>query len=228
MNCVVLGSRSDLIKGMMPMLSQDYKVSGWSRKEHAPPSIKWDLCIMAIGKVSPVGLWYDNYMPEWEKCIQSNLILPFELLQLIWPNRNPDATVIWFTGSNPNLRMAGYSAYHAAKQGVNALVEQLDFESDTKVIAFNPGFHRTKIHDATVKAQWQNERLERPQAVTIDQTYAAMKWCVEQDKSVVGGRNICVSDIVSRDYTDSLVAALKQDRELFKLRRREMGFQGLG
>lgn len=215
--CIVFGINSDLIQGLLPSLKNDYEVFGWHRDSDLP-EVGWDLVIIALGKVSPVGFWWENDMMEWDQCLQSNLVIPFELLQMVWNNRKPEATVLWFTGSNPQRIMSGYSAYNASKMAVNKLVEQMDFETpDCRFIAFGPGYHATKIHKPTYEAQWLNDRLASPQTVTIEQTYKALTWCVE-NRDLCGGRNVCVSDVPFEELHENM----------FKLRRKEPLFQGLG
>jgi hypothetical protein len=103
------------------------------------------------------------------------------------------------------------------------LVEQLDHESpDCKFVAFGPGYAKTKIHEATLKANWPNERIARgDDGNSMEAIYKTMMWCVAQDKDVVGGRNICVSDIMERDYHDFLVKHLTAHQDVYKLRRKE-------
>ena len=179
------------------MLEEDgYELYKWhtGMKIDAGP---WDLCVITIGKVMPVGLWHDVLVPHWQECIFSNLTRPFQLLRQIWPQHNPNATVIWFAGSNPQKIMDGYSAYNTSKMAVLKLVEQLDEESkpDCRMIAFGPGYAKTKIHDATLKARWPNERIARgDDGNSMEDIYSAMMWCVA-NRDLAGGRNICVSDI---------------------------------
>lgn len=228
---IVIGSNSDIMKALTPMLEADgYEVTGW----HTGQKVvwpRWDLAIIALGKVAPVGLWHDVNVVHWYECIYSNLTAPFEKLRSIWSKRNlVDSTVIWFAGSNPQKIMAGYSAYNTSKMAVLKLIEHLDAETpNCKFVALGPGYVKTKIHEATLKAKWPNERIERGDEASMEDIYKTMMWCISQPKEVVGGRNICVSDISKRTYTDSLVSALENDQETFKLRRRELRtFDGLG
>jgi NAD(P)-dependent dehydrogenase (short-subunit alcohol dehydrogenase family) len=134
----------------------------------------------------------------------------------VWSKRRPKATVIWFAGSNPQKIMDGYSAYNTSKMAVLKLVEQLDHETpDCKFVAFGPGYAKTKIHDATLKANWPNERIARgDDGNSMEDIYKAMMWCVRQEKEVVGGRNICVSDLATAGH-------LRSWPNLYKLRRNE-------
>lgn len=197
MNCILLGSNSDIAKAIKPMLEADgYTVHGWAREQELP-SVVWDLLIITIGKVAPVGLWHEQGHEKWDECVRSNLLLPLKLLRRLWNLRKPNATVIWFAGSNPQKIMDGYSAYNASKMAVLKLIEQLDHETpDCKFVAFGPGYAKTKIHEATLKANWPNERIATgDDGNSMGDIYKAMKWCIDQPKKIVGGRNICVSDL---------------------------------
>lgn len=196
MNAIILGDRSDIAQAIKPMLERDgYTVEGWHRDQDLPIST-WDLCIITIGQVAPVGMWWDQGN-EWERCVRSNLFVPLHLLKRIWYRRNHDATVIWFAGSNPQKIMDGYSAYNTSKMAVLKLVEQLDHETpDCKFVAFGPGYAKTKIHAATLEANWPNERIARgDDGNSMEDIYKAMKFCIDAPKAFLGGRNICVSDV---------------------------------
>lgn len=222
LNCVLLGSNSDIAKAITPMLESDgYSIRKWSRGTKLRPEGNWDLCIITLGMVKPVGLWHDVDVEHWKETIYSNLTLPFELLRKIWPEHNPGSTVIWFSGSNPNAIMSGYSAYNTSKMAVLKLIEQLDAEtSDCKFVALGPGVTDTKIHKATIEEQWPNPRLERAwkdgSFTPMENIYKTLRWCLEQSKEVIGGRNICVSDLPLM-WPESL----KDSTNMFKLRRVE-------
>lgn len=199
MNAIILGSNSDLAKAITPSLEKDYLVTGWKRGPW-PERSPWDVLIITIGSVSPVGLWHDVDQVQWAECLYSNLTLPLQLLRRLWGARNPNATVIWFTGSNPQRIMDGYSAYNVSKMAVNKLVEQLDQESpDCKFVAFGPGYHDTKIHKATKDFGWKNDVIERGAKHGHEEVWRALEWIIQQPKETVGGRNICVSDLVEVD-----------------------------
>ncbi|HEX7953962.1 MAG TPA: SDR family NAD(P)-dependent oxidoreductase, partial [Burkholderiales bacterium] len=194
-NALVLGSNSDIMQAVTPMMQADgWTVEGWKRDQDLPLLV-WDVCIIAIGQVAPVGLWHD-LGNDWERCVRSNLFVPLHLLKRVWYRRRKTAsTVIWFAGSNPQKIMPGYSAYNAAKMAVIKLVEQMDAETpDCRFIAFGPGYVKTKIHRATLEANWPNERIARgDDGHSMEAVSEAMKWCIEH-REEAGGRNICVSD----------------------------------
>lgn len=197
--CLVLGRNSDIYRGIRPMLESDgWRLVELGRGDSARDLPQWNLCIITMGRVAPVGHWWDLDIAEFRECFDSNLLTPWSLLRDAWQYRAPDATVIWFSGSNPQIIMDGYAPYNAAKMAVNKLIEQLDHETwDAKFVAFAPGYVRdSKIHRATIEKGWPNPRIARGDAGNSMATiYRAMKWCIEQPKQVVGGRNVCASDV---------------------------------
>ena len=236
-NAVIIGANSDIAKGMMPMLEDDgYSLQTW-RHEDDDDDIytfvpeAWDLFICFVGTVGPVGRWTQwNTMGikgSWTKSIHSNLITPFEMLVRAWPNHVPGAAVCFFAGSNPNMIMPGYSAYNVGKMALLKLVEQLDYETpDAKFFALGPGIVLTKIHQATLDADWHNPKLREAliagKSNPIRDIYDCMQWCISQPKEVVGGRNICVSDWHPRKKGALLLRyRLRENPDLFKLRRVE-------
>lgn len=218
MKALILGCESDIAKGLQPLLISDgWEVEGWSRTKH-PQLWSWNLLVFALGKVSPVGNWnkLNNYAES--ENIDSNLILPWKLLKEVWRYREPFASVCFLAGSNPQKIMKGYTPYNVAKMALLKLVEQLDFEtSEAKFFAIGPGYIDTKIHKATLEANWPNERIARGNPNTVEQVYDCLTWCLSQPKEVVGGRNICVSD----PYGPELAERLKANSNLYKLRRVE-------
>ena len=220
---ICLGANSDIYRSILPFV----EAAGWARYDvtRYGPSLQkapqWDVCLICIGSVAPVGMWWESDPDQWDECMSSNLQTPLRYLRQIWKKHKPGASVIWMAGSNPNMIMNGYSAYNVSKMAVLKLVEQLDYETpDAKFVALGPGTILTKIHEATRRAKWPNPKLaavdakaERTTEATAPQVWKALRWCVEQPKHVVGGRNICVSDAPGDD--------LASDPDLFKLRRKE-------
>src|SRR3990167_5926895 len=219
--CIILGARSDIAQALTPMLEADgWRVYGWARDAPLPYAL-WDLAIIAIGKVDPVGLWHTQGHEHWEECVRSNVLLPVKLLRRLWKVHNPEASVCFMAGSNPNVIMSGYSAYNTGKMALLKACEQLDYETpDAKFFALGPGITDTKIHDATKKAAWPNPRLERAIAdgsfTPMEDIYACLKWCLAQSKTVIGGRNICVSDPWKEAWFADCLAV---QPEMCKLRR---------
>ena len=223
MNCIILGGVSDIAKGLIPLLKADgWNVQRWTRVSnnlHDMPS--WHLIINTLGRVAPVGWWWDQKNLDWEQTVESNLLLPIRLIRTLWDRRRPGASVCWFAGSNPNMIMDGYSAYNVSKMAALKAVEQLDHESkDVKFFALGPGIVLTKIHDAS--KDWDNPKLaaarEEGKSMPISHIYNCMKWAMGQPKEVIGGRNICASDLWGHPLLEAL---LRENPDVYKLRRYE-------
>jgi hypothetical protein len=217
-NCILIGSRSEIGSELGRSLERDgWQVYGWRRGSEIP-CFAWDLVILAIGTVAPVGLWHDNEDVKWDDGVCANLVTPVSMVRFLWPLRRKDAAVCFLAGSNPNKPMAGYSAYNAGKMGLLKVVEQLDHETpDAKFFALGPGYIPTKIHKPTLEAGWANERIAQGGGTPLEKVYDCLLWCLEQPKEVIGGRNICVSD----PYGPELAERLKNNNALYKLRRVE-------
>jgi NAD(P)-dependent dehydrogenase (short-subunit alcohol dehydrogenase family) len=221
MNAILLGSRSDIGIGLARFLLRDgWMVEGWARNDELPRS-RFDLCLVAIGAISPVGRWDEQDADLWESCIYSNIVVPIRLLRKLWPQHNSRCAVCFLAGSNPNMIMDGYSAYNIGKMALLKAVEQFDHETpDARFFALGPGTVLTKIHKAS--EGWPNPKLEAARAqnksTPIERIYACLEWCIRQEKSVIGGRNIVVSDMWDTGF---LGEWLHRNPDKFKLRRAE-------
>lgn len=221
--CLLLGDRSDIAKGLEPLLINDgWRIYGWNRDSVRDPRddvVTWDLLLSCLGSVAPVGNWWEADELEFARCVESNVLLPQRMLAQLWDRRAPNASVCFMGGSNPQKIMPGYLPYNMSKMALLKAVEQMDAESpDTKIFALGPGYVKTKIHKATLEANWPNERIARGDAGTpIETIYECLKWCLDQKKEVCGGRNICASD----PFGPQLAALLEANPSMYKLRRVE-------
>jgi len=221
---LIIGSGSDIAQGIIPFFKQDqWAIDMWHR-EHRPKSTWWNLCLITIGSVAPVGKWWK--VTGWMDGVDSNLIVPVTALRQAWENRAANATVIFFAGSNPNATMSGYSSYTAGKMGLLKAVEWMDDETpDAKILALGPGTVLTKIHKPTLKNKWDNPKLlaamQAGKSTPMRKIYDAIHWCYKQPKEIVGGRNICVSDSDDWQAENELARMLQGNPARFKLRRVE-------
>jgi len=228
---IIIGANSDIAKGIMPMLERDgYELMTWKRGDDEDPDYDfcpeaWDLFICCLGSVAPAKMWADGHITEVMNSVAANLTIPWFKLRDAWSNHAPNASVCFFAGSNPQMIMPGYSAYNTGKMALLKLVEQLDYETPgAKFFALGPGIVLTKIHKPSMT--WENPKLkaalESGKSTPIEDIYDALMWCVAQDKEVVGGRNICVSDLQgAKGWREALAQRLRDNQDLFKLRRVE-------
>ena len=220
---IILGDRSDIAKGLAPFLEADgWTVHGWHLGlEGGLPKVSWDLFLCMTGRIAPVNHWWKMHREDVADCVNSNLLMPLELFRSLWQQRNPGASACFMAGSNPQKIMAGYLPYNMSKMALLKAVEQIDYESpDCKVFALGPGYVKTKIHKATLKVNWPNERIARGDDGTpIERIWECLKWCISQPKEVVGGRNIAASD--PWDSNQFLSNTLASNPSMYKLRRME-------
>lgn len=232
MNCIILGSNSDIAKGLIPYLEKDgWTIQGWNRSIPYPPEVNtWNLCISAIGRVSPIGPWSEIAYHDHGECVggaadihglsgtlESNLVLPLQIVSRIWQKRVPKATVCFLAGPNPNKPLEHHFAYYVAKMALLKAVEAMDMESDATVFSLGTGFVKTKIHEPTLDAGID---LSGKVEVSIERVYACLKWAISQPKNVMGGRNLHVGDPWDKGHY-FLASRLAVHSELYKLRRAE-------
>lgn len=188
---------------------------------------RWDLLIVAVGTEEPIGSFWACGDEEWERGIQVNALSPLRLVRGLYPYRNPEASICFFSGSGSNGVLPNYSAYCASKILLMKMCELLDAESeDTSIFIMGPGIVRTKIHQETLRA---GERAGRNlQRVTDflnsgepgtphDAIFECLEWCRKAGKAAVGGRNIALAHDEWRG--EALASVLRHDPDMYKLRR---------
>ena len=218
MKALILGSKSEIAADIYQRLIEDgWTVRGWHRDSRKMPEFRWNVCLIPMGRIAPVGHWSELDDKEFDQCVESNVLLPARLLRSVWYLREQPTSVCFFAGSNPQKPMAGFAPYNLGKMALLKLCEQLDFETpEAKFFALAPGYVATKIHQQTIAKGWKNERIERGNPTPAHKIYEALMWCINQPKEVVGGRNICVTDLRL-----DLDKRLRENPSMFKLRRVE-------
>ena len=94
---IVLGSRSDICKDLVERFARDdWQISGWHR-DSPLPLMPWDLIVVGIGVLDPIGKFFDTGADEWEQNVDTNALLPLRLLRRLWKYRRPGASVCFFT-----------------------------------------------------------------------------------------------------------------------------------
>lgn len=228
MNAIILGDKSEIAQAMQTRLIADgWNVQGWHRNQDDTKDYhRFDLILCAIGTVAPVGHWSTVNRDQWAEAITSNLLLPIRLLQNLWPLHNPNCSVCFLAGANPNKAPPNYSAYATGKMALLKAVEHMDAETpDAKMFCLAPGIVFTKIHEPTMKSGIRNDGLEERRKVggtPMEKIYEALMFCVNAGKVAVGGRNICVSDLFDEAGQRRYISQhLVENSSLFKLRRVE-------
>ncbi len=194
---------------------------------------QWDVLIISIATLEPIGSFLATDFGEWEQSFDVNYFGQLQLLHSLHKFHAHDATVVFFTGGAPNGVLEKYSAYSVAKIGLTKMVEYLDHEDpNVKYTIIGPGWVNTKIHEQTIHASDEAgcnlERTEKflekgAEGTSMLDIYNCIGWLVEKPKDIVGGRNFAVvwDDWGSRSGNDMLIEQLKNNSDLYKLRRLE-------
>jgi NAD(P)-dependent dehydrogenase (short-subunit alcohol dehydrogenase family) len=193
--------------------------------------ISWDLLIVAAGTEEPIGDFFDCDAKEWERGFTINALAPLRLLREIYGLRRArrQCSVALFSGSGTNNAAPAYSAYCASKILLIKMAELLDAECRrTNFFVIGPGIVRTKIHQQTLVSPKKSGanykkvvdflRSATP-GTSHDEIYRCLTWCVAAGKAVVGGRNVALVNDGWRDGGAQLASALRDDVDLYKLRR---------
>ena len=230
MNVVILGGNSGIGQELGKRFVADGdRVSSWTR--HDPPVPEsWDLIVCCIGVLKPIGKFFETDRQEWHENYISNLIVPLELLRVLWPFRKAAAAVCFFSGAGTSNSAKTYSAYATAKIALFKMTELLDDEyADCKFFILGPGMVRTKIQQQTLDAGARADNFARVMkfmnegdvlhgsGTSHDRIYECLKWCLSLPKEVIGGRNIYVPD----EFGPTLEEKLRADPRYYKLRRKE-------
>jgi NAD(P)-dependent dehydrogenase (short-subunit alcohol dehydrogenase family) len=193
---------------------------------------RWDLFVAATGDLAPVGPFLEVDGAQWQAAIGRNAFAPCRVLQRLDSARNREtiASVAFFAGGGTNNPFRNYSAYAVAKLALIKMCELLDDEiADLKCFILGPGYVATKLHQATLDAgAMAGDNLKKTTdfmatpGTSMDEIFACLEWCRTQDRATIGGRNVSVVHDGWRGGGADLAAALRADRDLFKLRRRSL------
>lgn len=228
---IILGGNSDIGKELSQRFLRDgWNVESYTRDGRIPVGISWDALICCIGVLEPIGKFFETKMFDWQENVDSNVLLPLRLLRVLWPHRNPGASVCFFSGAGTSNSARTYSAYSASKMMLYKMTELLDDEEpDTKFFILGPGMVRTKIQQQTLAAGEKADNYGRVSkfmsdgdqlhgtGTSHDRIYDCLNWCMSLPKKTIGGRNIYVPDAFGPELED----ALSKNPRYYKLRRHE-------
>ena len=191
----------------------------------------WDIFISAVGTEEPIGAFFSCAYDEWEESVIINSIAPLRMLHDLYPLRSPHKInhAVFFAGGGTNNPVTNYSAYCVSKIFLIKMCELLDDENpDLNVFIVGPGVVRTKIHLETIQSgnragknyQRVKEFLASKSGGTPqNDIYASINWCIQQGRAIVGGRNLSVVHDEWRQGGEKLAQTLREDPNMFKLRR---------
>lgn len=191
----------------------------------------WDVLILAPGTQAPIGNFFETDFPSWEASVEVNFIRQLMVVHHLFSKRRKTVPhgpcVIFFAGGGTNTATLKYSAYTISKISLIKMCELLDAEvQDTRFTIVGPGWVKTKIHNATLKAGKKagfnydktiQQLASSSECTPMDRILDCCDWIIRMPRSVVGGRNFSV--VFDRWGDQILEKTLTKNPDLFKLRR---------
>ena len=204
---------------------------GTASEELRDACFAWDVLASCPGTLEPIGAFAETSFNEWEQSFQANLFGQLRIIHALLPSRRtgqtPDSCVLLFAGGGTNSAPVNFSAYTISKVALIKFCELLHAElSDTKAVIVGPGWVKTKIHEATLRAGQRAgpnyertvERLAGSRFTSMEAVLDCCDWIVASPREVVGGRNFSVAS--DAWGTSELAQKLIADPDMYTLRRR--------
>jgi NAD(P)-dependent dehydrogenase (short-subunit alcohol dehydrogenase family) len=190
----------------------------------------WNVLVSAVGRLDPIGPWEELEFEAWERSVRDNSTAQLRALHALLPFRERDgAHAAFFAGGGTNGPFRNYSAYCLAKIVLIKTCELLHDEiADLNAFIVGPGFLPTKIHRATLAdAQAAGDNHAKTlafyehasEALTIDDVYQCVRWCIDQGRDVVGGRNIAAAHDAWQTEGARVASTLRGSADAWRLRR---------
>jgi len=183
--------------------------------------LEWDLFISAVGDLKPVGKFFDVDFSSWEGSVYVNALAQLYILYKIYPyrDRNKVVDVVFFAGGGISKSVVDYSAYTLSKVMLVKMCEMLNDEyKDVNPFIIGPGWVKTKIHQSTTPNAYNYydvvKFLNSNGGTPMEDIFKFIEQIRVLGKNVVGGRNFSIYDKLN-------VPKLREEADLFKLRRRE-------
>ena len=190
----------------------------------------WDVLVVAPGAQEPVCAFEKVDIDAWSESIDVNFTAQLRAVHRLLPFRRTDSAlgpvVLLFAGGGTNNATLNYSAYTIAKIASIKMCELLDAEvPDTRFTILGPGWVKTKIHEATLKApemaganyQRTVDMLNSGNCVPMEKVVEGCNWLVNAPRDVIGGRNFSL--VHDQWGTEALNEMLRADGNMYKLRR---------
>lgn len=191
---------------------------------------RWDVVVLATGIQEPVCSFMECDFDEWKDSVNINFINQLRAVHELLPNRNLEShhgpVVLFFAGGGTNNATVNYSAYTISKIALIKMCELLDAEIlDTCFAIVGPGWVKTKIHEATIKAgirarenyERTKYRLSSDELTPMDDVLDCCDWLINSPRNVISGRNFSV--VFDMWGTEELSRKLIDDFNMYKLRR---------
>lgn len=195
----------------------------------------WDVLILGPGAQEPVGLFSECDFDEWSRSITINFINQLRFIHRLLPLRNRSSAhapnVLFFAGGGTNNAPLRYSAYTVSKIALIKMTELLAAEMpDVCFTILGPGWVKTKIHEATLKAgklagenyQRTIDKLAGDECTPMAQVVDCCNWLLDSEQKLVNGRNFSV--VFDQWGSPELDRLLAEHSDMYKLRRHGNNF----
>lgn len=190
----------------------------------------WDLVVIAIGVLSPIGQITSVDFFEWKKSFEINFLSQIFLIQYILKKseqfQKKNRKILTFAGSGTNSAPVNFSAYTLAKIGLVKAMELLTAEfPNYTFLSLGTGWMKSPIHDQTLAAgptagiaydetrrRLADDDFGNPKMLT-----SFIDWFTQCSNREISGRNIALQgdDWQNPEFLDSLT----RTEHSFKLRK---------
>lgn len=195
--------------------------------------VGWNLFVSSVGTTEPIGKFFDLPFEDWARSIETNFLAQLRVLHALWSLRDPEGPIdiMLMAGGGTNGPFRNYSAYCVAKIALIKMCELIDDEApEANAFIIGPGYTRTRIHQETLRAgplaagdeYSKVSNYLKEQGTSIEDIYRHMHWCMQQGRSVTGGRNFSTVHDAWRDEGAALADSLRGSRDAFRLRRSQL------
>jgi NAD(P)-dependent dehydrogenase (short-subunit alcohol dehydrogenase family) len=190
----------------------------------------WDVLILAIGALTPIGKFTEVSFSEWRTSFEVNFFSQIEfiteVLKLTSKSTCNPRRVITFAGSGTNSAPVSFSAYTLSKIALVKSMELLAAEyPEVFFLSLGTGWMKSPIHQQTLRAgklagkslDETRRRLQSEDFGDPELLVDFMRWYLRIDDPRISGRNIALQgdDWKTLGFVDSLTSS----DDAFKLRR---------
>lgn len=194
-------------------------------------NIPWQTFISCVAEPRPLTAFFGTDFDAWENSTRINSVDQLRVIHALYPFRDKTqkSNIVFFAGGGVNKPVFNFSAYTIGKIMLIKMCEYLDAENeDLNIFTVGPGWTRTKTHMLVLRDPHVSEEkrrdilnfLKSKGGTDINYIYECIRWLAKEGKKVAGGRNFSiVYDPLKKSVRDELKAALKKDKNMYKLRR---------
>lgn len=193
---------------------------------------QWDVLVLCPALRDPIAPFIGVDFDEWEKSVMVNFVGQLRVIRELLPARDvnsvPEPMVLLFAGGGPNKATVNYSAYAVSKVALIKMCELLDAELlDTRFVIVNPGWVKTKIHEAVLEVgpqagddYWRTaEKFNKGTWTPMERVVGCCEWLAQAPRALVSGRYFGVE--FDEWGLEKLNQRLREDPNVYKLRRYE-------